>query len=548
TSAGILDTIMILLAVLEYQITFVSVMSIELFVLLCIFTVWLFRIKKEGLPTLLSLKSSLKRAVKIRINVNFFTFTVFLVILLVVIEFFIFYSALITPVFTVWDALSLYAPYSKIIFLEKTVHWNEWVINGPLPTFEWYPELRNVIMFAVWGYTCNGSINENFAKIISPVFSVMILLLMIQFSKRIFKSTSVALSSAVILFYFSPDFVNRSQYFHVDIPFTFYWFCSTYVAYLFTLHKNWKYAILLGLLTGFTLLAKKVGILFILFLATLYFREILRKRDEKFARRFIGNTKLFMIIIVASAIIAGILYGKVWIVYGNPVYPLLWRFLDGRYIIPFIRETESQIEYEYLSPLSSDWFFLQISRLIRDSGFFFVIFCIIGALLFIKNYGRSDVQLFLMQTLIFISAWYFSGYGPRQLLPLFPFLAIYTGTFFKFEAKMKVKIWKSSSISLNVPVKKLVLVSFLLFSTALSIVFDQAIWQSITVHKYPWLNGFSNGLYLAAKGRNPSILYTFQNFTKPMDVETFSRYNFAFSDLREAWNYLNFKTPPNSTV
>lgn len=548
-SAGILDAIMIFLAVLEYQITFVSVMSIELFVLLCAFIAWLINNKNEGLPTFLGFKRIIKRTFRSRVKTDLLSFNLFLVILIVVIEFFIFYNALIIPIFYAWDTLSLYAPYSEVIFLEKTVHWNEWIMNGLLHNVELYGELRNAIMFGVWGYICNGSIEENFAKIISPVFSVMISILMVQFSEKIFKNRFAALCSVVILLYFCPMFAERSQCFHVDIPLTFFWFCATYATYLFMVNKKRKYAILLGLMTGFTLLAKKVGFLFIPFLFALFFVEILRDYYKRSHCKFIKNIRLFIIVFLISTLIAGILYIKLWIVYGNPIYPYMRSLLGGRYFDPQMKEMEDQIIRNYLSPFSIEWLLFSIDRIILESGLILFILYVTGIVLSLKHHERPDVRLFLTQIVIFVVPWYFSGFRPRQLLPIFPLLAIYAGSIFASPIKTRSTIQEFLNVRLNVLIKRFALVFLIIVCILFALIHDGVILQSIRPSSVLSVRVLrSSGLYKAIGGRM-TFIYTLEHFVTPMGrQEWVIEYTNLREGMYEVCKYVNSKTPPDSTI
>lgn len=214
-----------------------------------------------------------------------------------------FYQAVALPE-TSWDGVAYHLPYAKLFNDIRTIP-----IEDPL-NIGYMGLPHGMHLFSTWFYMANG-FNDVFARLLSPVFGLMSVLLVYAFVRR-FADQNIALLSAFFLS-LVPLFIAHSMITYVNLPEAFFCAFAMFMVWAGIKSKNSKFIFFGGLLAGAAMLIKYSAIMVVpAALAVIIW----------FGRKDLKNAvKLSVIFLFAMALMGSIWFARNAAVYGNPVYP-----------------------------------------------------------------------------------------------------------------------------------------------------------------------------------------------------------------------------------
>jgi hypothetical protein len=227
---------------------------------------------------------------------------------------FIFWNSIYYP-FVTQDAITNYAMPAKNIFLAGGMD------GFYVPQFkgmhEAYPLL--VPLSYVYNYFAFGEINEHAAKVIPGLFSIGVIGSTYLLGKHLYNK-KIGLFAALLLA-FTPLFLRYATSGYTDIPAGFFYMNSILYYWLTYRYRSVKYAILTGLMVGFSIWTKNSSLL--IFISILLFFIIQTRFDR--LRNGEGYIHLhhLAVILGISLAIGGPWYLRNYLLYGYLV-PVKW--------------------------------------------------------------------------------------------------------------------------------------------------------------------------------------------------------------------------------
>jgi hypothetical protein len=241
---------------------------------------------------------------------------------------FIFWDSIYYP-FVTQDAITNYAMPAKNIFLAGGM--DGFYVPEFKGLFNAYPLL--VPLSYVYNYFAFGEINEHAAKVIPGLFSIGLIGSTYLLGKHLYNK-KIGLFAALLLS-FSPLFLKYATSGYTDIPGAFFYTNSILYYWLTYRYRSMKYAILTGLMVGFSIWTKNSTLL--IFISILLFFIIQTLIDQlRKTEGYIHLHHLVFILVISLAIggpwylrnyllfgylvPVGWVYNKFWMDYGVPMF------------------------------------------------------------------------------------------------------------------------------------------------------------------------------------------------------------------------------------
>lgn len=253
------------------------------------------------------------------------------------------------------------------------------------------------------------------AKFFHVLTGLLTFLGIISLSRR--STSSFAAWSAAVLFLTTPGIINQLPSTYVDVGYSAYSFFTVWAFLKWRENHERGWLILSGLLMGFTLGIKYLGV--ISFFA-ISIALIIMPRIEK--RKFYPS-ELFLFF-AAAALTGGYWYLRSWIEWGNPVYPYFaWLFRHG----------DPAIHYEDVGVAKTFWNFLMIPWTTTMAPYRFegygnnlgpAFLAWVPGLWILKRsfQGRGFLTFYV---LFYLGCWFLLGQSLRFLFPILPVLAVF---------------------------------------------------------------------------------------------------------------------------
>lgn len=215
--------------------------------------------------------------------------------------------ALLPP--TSFDAL-LYHLKGPKLFLEA----------GQIEAFDifplYFPSLFE--MFYLMGMAVRGDVT---AKLLHVVFHFMLAGLVFVTARRHLKLKDAW--TAVLFFYAMPLVLSLASWAYSDLGLAFYQMAAIYALLYWRRTRQLNWLLLSGALAGLAMGFKYTSFITPLFLAGIVLWDY--RRDWKAAVRSLVPLTLI------TSLVGAPMYVRNWILVGNPVYPFLYDWFDGRY-------------------------------------------------------------------------------------------------------------------------------------------------------------------------------------------------------------------------
>ncbi|MEK6808633.1 MAG: glycosyltransferase family 39 protein [Nanoarchaeota archaeon] len=354
-----------------------------------------------------------------------------------------------------WDSITYHLSLPKIFIQQKTI------IYIPTILYSLYP-LFTEMLFLIGMFA-----NETVPQLLSFLFSLMIIAVIYNFSKRYFGREIGLISS--LIFYTMPIISERTSQTMVEIPYTFYSFLAIYSIFLWIDGKDIKNLILSGIMAGTSASIKQTGFVIILicslfviyqhfrkggivnhksfsprnFCVFLYLR-VLRGDARGSAYEHLQQESPKKTFLVGDNIIKDIsifwmisfLFGTPWYIRsflytGNPFYGLLYNIFGGL-------NWNHQLDYYFKQSMADGMGVNLLSYILLPWNLSFhsenfsipigitpIFFAFIPLLIFIRKDNTINRLLFI--SWIFTTSWFITSQQIRLLMPIFPLLAIVSG-------------------------------------------------------------------------------------------------------------------------
>jgi hypothetical protein len=309
------------------------------------------------------------------------------------------YNAISLPP-TEWDSLAYGVNYARIIFQNGHIP----LIAGPSIGIEMsaaYPP--GVQVTASLLYTFAGNANDFYYRILSPIFSIVVLLVVYKFASELTKNRTFSLfavSALTLIPYFWELFIQETYLMALTLMLTgcAYFF---YRAHDTVVEKAKKYEVLGVLFGAFAALTSYFGLFAfgILLIYSLYTK--------------IGIKKTVLLSALGLAVILP-WYSRNMVLLGSPIYPF---FGVGKFLDPLLLSSTTQHFRHYaLNPLYN---------LTSNTCKIGVVLLVVGIVFFTFYKPRKDLRLALPLYLLFagITVMAFHVAFPRYLIIALPTLA-----------------------------------------------------------------------------------------------------------------------------
>jgi len=298
---GILGFIMFVLGIVRIPL---NVINISIVAWLVIVLLFIFSLRKPETKRLgfqfpswkpRSLPAGAKRAKE-------GLFAGFLILLISLKVIYIFFEAMLKPVFT-WDAWARYALVAKAIFIDQS-----FLTKFVIERIEDYPLL--IPLNQAFIQMVKGSTNDVAIKIISR----MLLLSLLGILYYGLRSSLNKTKSLFIVFLLTtlPLIVFHSITAYLDLPLTVFYAAGTIFMFLFIKQKDQKDLIICAILLGLAVWTKRAGLYLAAINTTILFGYLLMEYKEKLMDE-IGPFLNFSIILAAISL--------PWIIYSKIVAP-----------------------------------------------------------------------------------------------------------------------------------------------------------------------------------------------------------------------------------
>lgn len=332
-----------------------------------------------------------------------------------------FYHALLFPI-TNWDSLTEFAYLGRLYFTEGRIPTISGATLG-IGSSANYPPL--VPLLYTWFYLMTGGVHEIFAKAISPIYSLLTVIVTYSLAREMYKSKTLAISSVFFLVTV-PIFMFVSEECLSDIVVTSILLSSMYFLYLGFKgeeHRSSRLVLVGGVLAGVSAFTKYTGL--VSFLVGLIGILSARLLDHGYLCKLRPAEKVlyykpFLVFVVGFLIFGAPWYVRNLIVLGNPIYPLLYQVFGGKDIDVWMMqnswdahfstvEVKSGLDLSLQGLVSTYYsiFFKPSPYEVLDLGPFLGAFFAIGVVFSIKRRERADVFL-LIWALSYLVLWRFA--------------------------------------------------------------------------------------------------------------------------------------------
>ena len=268
-----------------------------------------------------------------KISISYFLYFSLLCLILGLIAI-ILYKALFFPIVE-WDAVYYHAYISKQVFLMG---------NLPTQVGSSYMEYVNaypthLVLQHVWLYTLNNELNDVLARLISPIYGILILALTFDICKKLFQNLNIAAVSVIVLLC-NPVFIHNAIVVNNDIIVVFYCLLSLVFFLKFLHEKHNEYLVLSGIILGFGELVKYTVLAFALPLSIVLFWFLITSRSKILKRGVNQNphksiilntpaTKATFSFLIPLILVPLPFYLRNFLFFGNPVYPYFFSIFGG---------------------------------------------------------------------------------------------------------------------------------------------------------------------------------------------------------------------------
>jgi hypothetical protein len=332
----------------------------------------------------------------------------------------IFWESIYYP-FVTQDAITHYAIPAKDIFL--TGGMDKFHVPHLSGQVDAYPLL--VPLSYVYTYFAFGEVSEHAAKVIPAIFSLGLIGSTYLLGRCLF-NRRIGLFSALILS-FSPFFLRWANSGYTDIPCAFFYTYSILYYWLTYRYRSMPYAILTGLMVGFSIWVRNGALL--IFISILLFFFIQRIFSKKWGEEDIPFRHLAVILSIS-------------LVLGGPWY--LRTYLLYQYLVPsFIQVPEEGFWIDYG---------VSILKYFGNIGYHFSAIYVFGLLYGFTRLIRTDRRTLFLFCFIFpyLMVWLLKySYETRFLLMILPlFVVLGVGSMAEFFRKVfdalarkKIAVW-----------------------------------------------------------------------------------------------------------
>ncbi len=307
---------------------------------------------------------------------------------------FIFWNSIYYP-FVTQDAITNYALPAKNIFLARGMDgFNVPQFKG---IFDAYPLL--VPLSYVYNYLVFGEINEHAAKLIPGLFSIGVIGSTYLLGEHLY-SRRIALFAALLVA-FTPLFLRFATSGYTDIPGAFFYTNAAFYCWLTYRYRSMKYAVLTGLMVGFSIWTKNSTFLIFISILVFFMIQILLTRERK-TEGYIHLSHLCAVLGISLAI-GGPWYLRNYLLFGE-IVPTSWvhKAFWMHYGIPLLK---------YFGVIG-----YHVS-IVYVFGLFYGLFWL----------SRRDTKtVFLLSFILpYLMVWVLKfSYDPRFLLMIFPLVAV----------------------------------------------------------------------------------------------------------------------------
>ena len=250
-----------------------------------------------------------------------------------------FYHALLFPI-TNWDSLTEFAYLGRSYFVEGRITAVSGATLG-IGASANYPPL--IPLLYSWFYIMTGNVQEVFAQAVSPIFSVLTVIITYQLAKRMYRSKTLATSSLFFLVT-APIFIFMAEECLSEAAVTFYSLATMYFLYRALEERDQpstKFMFLAGLLAGIAAFVKYPGLMmlavgWVVIGVTKVWDSDLPSLHARV--RELVACRSWVIFTVGFLVFGAPWYLRNLIVVGNPVYPFLYKIFGGEGIDAWVMQ------------------------------------------------------------------------------------------------------------------------------------------------------------------------------------------------------------------
>jgi hypothetical protein len=336
-----------------------------------------------------------------------------------------------------WDGLWYHLPIVGYILQSGAIEEinNHFFIDQFINIFP-----KNIELFFLWNIIFLKS--STIVDLSQLLFAIMGIAVVFSICRKMGIQQELSLCAG-LLFFFTPIIILQSTTNYVDVAITVLFLTalnfllplgeSDHKALHIATHRRYR-LVLAGLSAGVLLGSKGSGPLFLAILTSVVFGQELKQQSIRMNRNFytfevmkhaVKNTMLYFIL--PAVIVGGYWYGKNWVLYGNPVYPMDISFFGftlfkGLYkgIIepaPEVINRLSFFERPIYVWMENIRYYLYDSRLGGLGPLWIIIF--VPSVVFSLIYAaKKKMKTFLVMAFVIIAAFFFypRNWTPRYII------------------------------------------------------------------------------------------------------------------------------------
>ena len=380
-----------------------------------------------------------------------------------------------------WDVNSQYFPIAREIFL-----------RGTLPP-EVSPAAAEVInafppgytLLVASGYIIHGGLNHFWARLLSPLYGILLLMLLYRMGRRHLRLSAEAALGGLLLcasISFFADFFTVPT---STICFCFYALAALYFLLDYAGTRSRSALAAGAVFLGFSYWTSYTGIVLV---ACVVFSLVIFSAAGRLARRNGARAPLipavdFAVLLVIVGAIALPHLARNFLLFGNPIYPAMYQWIGGAWITDWSRE--------HLLPrvVPARSFYLRPRWEIFHGGFLVSLLFFLSLCSGAWHRGRKSLALgifclaYLLFYLLFLTWPRTSGISIKLLLPMLIPASLFAGERLNRILRGRLPLWQGVVILVLVPIWSAVMLR------------DEVIFLAVRGHINP--GRFPDFVYLA---------------------------------------------------